>query len=177
MKIWSLDRGFCTNTIPTASTIYALVVDNNTHEIITGHKDGAVRLHTTKSKRGANNLDVQRSSISGLSLSRCGNYLGITTRDNAIIVKDLRMDEQLWRLTHKQYLCAGIRSLAGFSSDSRLFSIGSYNGDILTWNTADGNVESVVCGWHKKAVLAVQWSPYESQVASVDTAGFIGVWS
>ena len=177
VKIWSLDKGYCLNTIGTASTIYALAVDNNTHVIITGHKDGAVRIHTAKSKRGVKNLAVQRSSISGLSLSPCGNYLGIATRDHAVIVKDLRMGEQLWKLTHKQYMCPGIRTLGGFSSDSRMLSVGSFNGDVLTWNVTDGNIESVVSGWHNKPVLAVQWSSCDNQVGSIDSGGFIGVWA
>lgn len=177
VKIWSLDKGYCVNTISTPSTIYALIVDNEDHTIITGHKDGAVRVHTAKSKKVMQSLDVQRSSISSCSRSPCGNYLAITTRDHAVLIKDLRMGELLWKLTHKLYNCPGLRSSTSFSSDSKMFTAGSFNGDIITWSVANGEVETVINGSHKKPVLAVCWSPCESQLASIDSGGFIGVWS
>jgi FOG: WD40 repeat len=67
--------------------------------------------------------------------------------------------------------------LTSFSPDSQYISAGSFTGDILNWSVLDGTIGTVINGYHKKPVLSVVWNPYECQVASIDSAGFIGLWN
>lgn len=176
LKLWALDKGYCSKTISTPSIIHSLDISPDDMTIISGHKDGCVRLYTSNSNKYITCLDLQKSPISSCSISKCGNYLGVTSRDNVVIVQDFRMGKELWKLSHNLYKCPGSRASVNFSPDSRLITLGSLTGDIITWNVFDGTNESIITGWHQKPVLSVQWSPHESQISSIDSAGHIGVW-
>ena len=95
MKIWDLDKGFCLRTISTPSIIYSLTVNPDNMIIISGHKDGAVRLFKSNSNKMINCIANLRSSVTCCSLSKCTNFLSLTSRDNAIVIYDLRMNQQL----------------------------------------------------------------------------------
>lgn len=176
IKLWDLTKGFCTSTISTPSIIYSLAVNSSDTSFITGHKDGEVRMYSTKSQRAINLHTSINSSISACDVSACGNYLAISTRSNLICVKDLRMFEDMLTLKDSHFLCPAATTCISISPCSKFISAGSFTGEILTWNLVSGTVESVISHGNTKPVPTVHWNPNDSQLCSIDTSGFIGIW-
>jgi WD40 repeat protein len=120
-------------------------------------------------------MGTETSAISGTCFSPCGNYFACLTRNHKISVRDMRMMEVLVRLSHKSFLCPGAKTGISFSSDSRFLSCGSFNGNIFNWRL-DGSCDGILHAGNKP-VLAVEWNPNESQLASLDYSGYLSVWS
>lgn len=177
VRCWEMEKGYCIQTLGTPSIIYALEIMSSERCFLTGHKDGHVRMYSNKSKKPVDEVSKQNSPISSLCLSPCGNLTAIGTRENMITIVDMRMLDTLHNITHKLYQCPSLRNTISFSKDSRYLIAGSFSGDIIIWDTIHGTVDYVLKGSHKKPVVSVQWSPYENNVASLDTSGLISVWA
>jgi autophagy-related protein 16 len=90
IKVWDLLKGYCINTIIFHSNCNALCFSTDGQTIFSGHVDGNLRLWDIKTRKLLSEFAAQSLAVTSISLSRNGNVVLTSGRDNLHNLFDVR---------------------------------------------------------------------------------------
>lgn len=173
LKIWNLHRKACVKTLATPSTCNDLVTILN-DVIISGHHDQTVRFWDNRQKKPTDEVIVQ-GRVTSLDASTDGMYLLICTRDDSILLLDLRKHQIIRTFSNERFRIACDWSRVTFDRHDEFIAAGGYDGTIFIWNM-NGKLEKILNGRSTAAITAVSWDPFTCALASVDRNKSCTIW-
>ena len=188
IKLWKLDRGICSRTIPFTSTAKRIQVISDSGVIASGHFDGKLRLWDTRSKgtQAAQDIDAHGGKeICGISYNTTSFVIATVGRDNSVSVIDSRKFSVLGRLTSPSFQADALCQPA-LSPLSEFVTAGSKDGTLLIWKIRKDELKTVDSFRHPKSaareqqdasITATAWSPAGIPVASSDRLGSVIFWA
>ncbi|KAM7364246.1 autophagy-related 16 isoform 3-T3 [Cochliomyia hominivorax] len=165
LKIWDLRSIACIETKFAGSSCNDLVTtDSLGSTIISGHYDKKIRFWDIRTEKQADDV-LLNAKITSLDLSKDGNYLICSTRDDTIKLLDLRKNQIITTFSDEHFKLSCDWARASFNMNATKIACGSADGAIYVWNIM-GKLEAELKG-HISAVNAVSWSPNFNAIASV----------
>ncbi|KAM7364245.1 autophagy-related 16 isoform 2-T2 [Cochliomyia hominivorax] len=173
LKIWDLRSIACIETKFAGSSCNDLVTtDSLGSTIISGHYDKKIRFWDIRTEKQADDV-LLNAKITSLDLSKDGNYLICSTRDDTIKLLDLRKNQIITTFSDEHFKLSCDWARASFNMNATKIACGSADGAIYVWNIM-GKLEAELKGhisgsrfFHSSAVNAVSWSPNFNAIASV----------
>ncbi|XP_042011347.1 autophagy-related protein 16-like [Salvia splendens] len=176
IKVWDLQKGYCVNTLLCYSNCNALCFSMDGQTICSGHVNGNLRLWDIQTGKLLSEIAAHSSSaVTSLSLSRNGNMLLSSGRDNLHNLFDMRTLE----------ICANLRgngrvasnwSRSCLSPDDGYVAAGSDDGSVEIWSVGNAKIVSTLKE-HTSPVLSCAWSELGKPLATCDKNGNICIWS
>ncbi|XP_078433952.1 transducin/WD40 repeat-like superfamily protein [Wolffia australiana] len=176
IKLWDIGTGFCTNTIMSSSNCNALSFAADASTICSGHVDGGLRLWDSRSSKLVNEVAGHSSAVTSVNLSRSGNMVLTSGRDNVHNLFDLRSMEVCERFRVNGNQLASNWSRSCISADENYVAVGSADGSVHIWSRMNKGVVATLKG-HTAPVLACSWNGLGGPLASSDKSGTICIWS
>lgn len=176
IKVWDLQKGFCTNTIIFRSNCNALCFSMDGQTICSGHVDGNLRLWDIHSGKLLSEVAAHSHAVTSVSLSRNGNLVLTTGRDNKHNLFDLRTLEVCGTLRATGNRVASNWSRSCISPDDNYVAAGSVDGSLHIWSISKGDIVNTVKE-HAGPVLCCTWSGHGKPLASSDKNGIVCAWS
>lgn len=173
LKIWNLKRKACIKTFVTASACNDMVTILN-DVFISGHHDQTIRFWDERHNGSTDEVQVP-GRVTSLDASEDGLYLLCSTRDDIILLLDLRKHRAVRTVSNEQFRVACDWSRAAFNRDDDFIAAGGFDGTVFIWNI-NGQLERVLKGPSAAAVTAVSWDLYSSSLATVDRAKSCIIW-
>ncbi|XP_040582414.1 LOW QUALITY PROTEIN: autophagy-related protein 16-1-like [Lepeophtheirus salmonis] len=183
IKVWDLQSRACISTKFAGSTCNDLVT--NETMIISGHFDKKIRFYDCRNIGGSSSFgsDTHQSEIivggkiTSLDLSKNGQYLLASTRENKIEITDLRnMKTTLNCLSGSGFQIGCDWARATFSPDSEYVACGTSDGSIFIWKYNSSNPERILKEFDS-VVVAVAWQPSGNGLVSCDKNRNVVVWA
>ncbi|XP_047307310.1 autophagy-related protein 16-like [Impatiens glandulifera] len=177
IKLWDIQRGYCINTIIFSSNCNAVSFSIDGRTVCSGHVDGNLRLWDIQSGKLMSEVSAHSAAITSICLSRSGNVVLTSGRDNIHNLFDMRSLE----------VCGTLRSNGGnklasnwsrscISPDDNYVASGSADGTVCVWSVLKGAVVSSLKD-HGSAVLCCSWSGVGKPLASADKSGNVCIWT
>eukprot|EP00775_Hariotina_reticulata_P003175 gene3175-3453_t len=189
LKVWDLNRGYSSRSLPCTKMPTALCISQDSCTIITGHLDGTLCLWDLRQSRAGSQplAEVRDHSQAVLCLSPTGHpdRLLTASRDNQLRVWDFRQlgTTQVLRAAH--FVIGHIGSMgrakchAEMTADGRYVAAGAADGQVFVWDllAPAGSPAAVKqLKHHKEAVVAAGWSSNCSQLVTADKTGLVAFW-
>ena len=176
IKLWDLGTGFCINTMMSSSNCNALCFAIDGSNLCSGHVDGGLRVWDSRSGKLVNEVVGHSSAVTSVSLSRSGNVVLTSGRDNMHNLFDLRSMEvcESFRVTGNQLASNWSRSC--ISADDNYVAVGSADGSVHIWSKKEKGVVRTLKG-HAVPVLSCAWNGLGEPLASSDKSGTVRIWS
>ncbi|KQK13241.1 autophagy-related protein 16 [Brachypodium distachyon] len=176
IKIWDLQTGFCKSTIMSASNPNSLAfIDGDI--ICSGHRDGNLRLHDTRSGKLLTTV-AAHLDVSSVCVSRSKNLVLSTGRDNVHKLFDLRMG------MHTMEICGTFRAPGNrvvgnwgrpcISPDENYMAAGSSDGSVYIWPISKDGAPTILEG-HSLSVVSSAWCGF-GPLATADK-NHIYIWA
>ncbi|CAI0447471.1 unnamed protein product [Linum tenue] len=175
IKLWDLQKGYCTNTIMFHSNCNALCFSTDGQTICSGHVDGNLRLWDIQSGRLLSEVAAHSSAITSLSLSRNGNTILSSGRDNQHNIFDIRSLEVCGTLRASGNRVATNWSRSCLSPDDKYVAAGSADGSVYIWSVLKGDIVGTLKE-DTTAVLCCSWSGLGKPLASAHKSGIVCIW-
>ncbi|KAL8547540.1 hypothetical protein ACS0TY_007029 [Phlomoides rotata] len=176
IKVWDLQKGYCVNTLLSHSNCNALSFSMDGQTVCSGHVDGNLRLWDIQTGKLLSEIAAHSYAVTSLSLSRNGNVILSSGRDNLHNLFDMRSLE----------ICATLRGNGGrvssnwsrscMSPDDGYVAAGSVDGSVHIWSVSNAKIVSTLKE-HTSSVLCCSWSNLGKPLATSDKNGNICVWS
>ena len=176
IKVWDLVKGYCTNTIIFHSNCNALSFSMDGQTIFSGHVDGNLRLWDIQSGKLLSEVAAHSLAVTSLSLSRNGNVVLTSGRDNLHNLFDVRSLEVCGTLKAMGNRVASNWSRSCISPDDNHVAAGSADGSVYIWSISKGDIVSTLKE-HTSSVLSSRWSGIAKPLASADKNGIVCVWT
>ncbi|BAT76005.1 hypothetical protein VIGAN_01395700 [Vigna angularis var. angularis] len=176
IKVWDLVKGYCTNTIIFHSNCNALSFSMDGQTIFSGHADGNLRLWAIQSGKLLSEVAAHTSAVTSISLSRNGNFVLTSGRDNLHNLFDVRSLEVCSTLKAAGNRVASNWSRSCFSPDDNHVAAGSADGSVYIWSISKGDIVGTLKE-HTSSVLCCTWSGIRKPLASADKNGVVCVWT
>ncbi|KAJ0972810.1 hypothetical protein J5N97_020769 [Dioscorea zingiberensis] len=176
IKIWNLQKGYCINTIISQSNCNSLSYSIDGLTICSGHIDGNLRLWEGNSGKLISEVAAHSQAISSICVSRCGNLVLTSGRDNVHNLFDMRSLEVCATFRANGSRVASNWSRSCISADENYVAAGSADGSIYIWSRLKTDSLSVLEG-HSSPVLTCSWSGLGKTLASADKNGNLCIWS
>ncbi|XP_047178052.1 autophagy-related protein 16 isoform X2 [Vigna umbellata] len=176
IKVWDLVKGYCTNTIIFHSNCNALSFSMDGQTIFSGHADGNLRLWDIQSGKLLSEVAAHTSAVTSISLSRNGNFVLTSGRDNLHNLFDVRSLEVCSTLKAAGNRVASNWSRSCFSPDDNHVAAGSADGSVYIWSISKGDIVGTLKE-HTSSVLCCTWSGIRKPLASADKNGVVCVWT
>ncbi|KAH1248864.1 Autophagy-related protein 16 [Glycine max] len=176
IKVWDLVKGYCTNTIIFHSNCNALSFSMDGQTIFSGHVDGNLRLWDIQSGKLLSEVAAHSLAVTSLSLSRNGNVVLTSGRDNLHNLFDVRSLEVCGTLKAMGNRVASNWSRSCISPDDNHVAAGSADGSVYIWSISKGDIVSTLKE-HTSSVLCCRWSGIGKPLASADKNGIVCVWT
>ncbi|KAJ8752063.1 hypothetical protein K2173_001090 [Erythroxylum novogranatense] len=176
IKLWDLQKGFCTNTVIFPSNCNALCFTMDGQTICSGHVDGNLRLWDIQSGKLLNEVAAHSRAVTSISLSRNGNVVLTSGRDNLHNLFDMRSLEVCGTLRATGNRVATNWSRSCVSPDDNYVAAGSDDGSVYIWSIAKGDIVSTLKE-HTASVLCCSWSGQGKPLASADKNGIVYTWA
>uniref|UniRef100_A0A8D0LCY4 Protein Atg16l2 n=1 Tax=Sphenodon punctatus TaxID=8508 RepID=A0A8D0LCY4_SPHPU len=173
VKEWDLGKGACSRTIEVFSYCNDVVCCENV--IISGHHDKKIRFWDSRGPRCTQVIPVE-GKVTSLSISHDQMHLLSCSRDNALKVIDLRINNIRQVFRAEGFKCGSDWTKAVFSPDKSYALVGSANGTLYLWNVESGKLETSLPGQHRASVNAVAWCFSGEYVVSADQGRKIVLW-
>lgn len=175
IKIWDMLKGYCTNTIIFPSNCNAICFSIDGQTICSGHVDGNLRLWDIQTGKLLSEVAAHSLAVTSLSLSRNGNMLLTSGRDNLHNLFDVRSLEVCGTLKASGNRVASNWSRSCISPDDNYVAAGSSDGSVYLWSVSQGRIASTLKE-HGSSVLCCSWSGLGKPLASSDKNGVIYTW-
>lgn len=176
IKVWDLVKGYCVNTLLFHSNCNALCFSMDGQTIVSGHVDGNLRLWDIQSGKLQSEVAAHSHAITSLSLSRSGNKILSSGRDNLHNLFDMRTLEICATMKASGNRVASNWSRSCISPDDGYVAAGSADGSVHIWSVASSNIVSTLKE-HTSPVLSCSWSNLGKPLATSDKNGNICIWS
>ncbi|XP_067616790.1 autophagy-related protein 16-1-like isoform X1 [Eurosta solidaginis] len=173
LKIWDLRSIACIETKFAGSSCNDLVTtDSLGSTIISGHYDKKIRFWDIRTEKQADDI-LMPAKITSIDLSKDGNCLICSIRDDTIKLLDLRKNQIVSSFSHENFKLSCDWARASFNSCGSKVACGSSDGLVYIWNVL-GEFEATLKGhtsgsglFHSSAVHAVSWCHNSNALASV----------
>ena len=177
IKLWDLNKGYCVNTMMHPSNCNALSFTQDGQTVCSGHVDGHLRFWDLRAPKPQTETHAHSLAVTSISLSRNGNTILTSGRDNVHNLFDTRTFE-VWRaLGGSENRVASNWSRSCISADDNYVAAGSVDGSVHVWSTSkDGNLVSTLKE-HTASVLCCSWSGLGKPLATSDRNGVICLWT
>lgn len=176
IKIWDLQKGYCTNTIIFPSNCNALSFGMDGLTICSGHVDGNLRLWDIQTGKLLSEVAAHSRAITSISLSRNGNVILTSGRDNVHNLFDMRTLEVCGTLRASGNRVASNWSRSCISADDNYVAAGSADGSVYVWSISKASIVSTLKE-HMSSVLCCSWSGLGKPLATADRNGTICTWT
>ena len=177
IKIWDVVKGYCTKTLPCISSCFGISLTTEDSVLASCHHDGHLRLWSPKSGQIVQDLEISKAPFTSCAFSPNGNFVALSGKDDHIHIVEVSTSRTISSLEHKNYVHSGNFSKIAWSSDSSYVCAGGHRGQLFIWSVNSSKIEEILDRGHSNPVSAVAWSPRENQIASVDTAGGLVLWT
>ncbi|KAA8540737.1 hypothetical protein F0562_024344 [Nyssa sinensis] len=176
IKVWDLQKGYCTNTIIFHSNCNALCFSMDGQTICSGHVDGNLRLWDIQTGKLLSEVAAHSLAVTSISMSRNGNVILTSGRDNLHNLFDMRSLEVCGTLRANGNRVASNWSRSCISADDNYVAAGSADGSISIWSVLKADIVSTQRE-HTTSVLCCSWSGLGKPLASSDKNGIICTWT
>ncbi|OVA20541.1 WD40 repeat [Macleaya cordata] len=176
IKIWDLQRGYCTNTMISHSNCNCLCFSTDGQTICSGHVDGNLRLWDIKSGRLLSEVAAHSHAITSICLSRSGNIVLTSGRDNLHNLFDMRSLEVCGTLRANGNRVASNWSRSCISADDNYVASGSADGSVYIWSRLRADIVSTLKE-DTSPILSCAWSGLGKPLASANKNGTVCIWT
>lgn len=182
IKVWKLDRGLCSRTIPFTSTAKRINVLSDAGIIVTCHFDGRLRFWDVREKSAspARVVDAHPSKeICGMHSLTTSNLTCTVGKDNYVSLIDTRTFKSLGRFGHPNLHVDSIGQ-PGISPSGGYISAGSKDGSIFIWNVTSSEMTkpTKILKGHEHSVVASAWLPVSAEpFVTADRHGTVSFWT
>lgn len=176
IKIWDLQKGYCNNTIIFHSNCNALCFSADGLTICSGHVDGNLRLWDIQTGKLLSEVAAHSLAVTSISLSRNGNVILTSGRDNVHNLFDVRTLEVCGTLRASGNRVASNWSRSCISADDNYVAAGSADGSVYIWSISKADIVSTLKE-HTAPVLCCSWSDLGKPLATSDKNGIICTWT
>ncbi|KAA0057800.1 autophagy-related protein 16 [Cucumis melo var. makuwa] len=176
IKIWDLQKGYCTKTFIFASNCNAVRFSMDGQTICSGHVDGNLRLWDIQTGKLISEVAGHSLAVTSLSLSRNGNTILTSGRDNLHNLFDIRSLEVCGTLRASGNRVASNWSRSCISPDDNYVAAGSADGSVHVWSISKHDIVSTLKE-STASVLCCSWSGLGKPLASADRNGIIFTWN
>lgn len=176
IKVWDLQKGYCVNTLIFHSNCNALSFSMDGLTICSGHVDGNLRLWDIQSGKLLSEVAAHSQAVTSISLSRNGNVVLTSGRDNLHNLFDMRSLEVCGTLRASGNRVASNWSRSCISPDDNYVAAGSADGSIYIWSISKADIVSTLKE-HTAPVLSCTWSGLGKPLASADKNGVVCTWT
>ncbi|CAK8566692.1 unnamed protein product [Lathyrus sativus] len=176
IKVWDLLKGYCINTIIFHSNCNALCFSSDGQTIFSGHVDGNLRLWDIKTGKLLSEVAAHSLAVTSISLSRNGNVVLTSGRDNLHNLFDVRSLEVSSTLKAAGNRVASNWSRSCISPDDKHVAAGSSDGSVYVWSASNGETVSTLKE-HNSSILCCAWSGLGRPLASADKNGVVCIWT
>ncbi|XVF49727.1 hypothetical protein PTKIN_Ptkin04bG0036500 [Pterospermum kingtungense] len=176
IKVWDLQKGYCTNMIIFHSNFQSLCFSTNGLTIYSGHVDGNLRLWDIQTGKLLSEVAAHSLAITSISLSRNGNVVLTSGRDNLHNLFDKRSLEVCGTFRATGNRMASNWSRSCISPDDNYIAAGSADGSIYIWSIIKADIVSTLKE-HTAPVLCCTWSGLGKPLASADKNGIVCTWT
>ncbi|GAB2213345.1 hypothetical protein Droror1_Dr00021374 [Drosera rotundifolia] len=175
IKVWDLNRGYCSNTIIFPSNCNAVCIGMDGRTICSGHVDGNLRMWDLQTGKLISEVAAHSLGITSISLSRNGNTVLTSGRDNVHNLFDMRTLEVCGTLRAGGNRMASNWSRSCISPDDNYVAAGSVDGSVHIWSVQKGDIVATLKE-HSSPVLCCTWSGVGKPLATSDKNGGICMW-
>ncbi|GLT28102.1 hypothetical protein SLA2020_030580 [Shorea laevis] len=176
IKVWDLQKGYCINTIIFHSNCNALCFSMDGLTICSGHIDGNLRLWDIQTGKLISEVAAHSQAVTSISLSRNGNVVLTSGRDNLHNLFDMRSLEVCGTLRATGNRVASNWSRSCISADDNYVAAGSADGSVYIWSISKADIVSTLKE-HAAPVLCCTWSGLGKPLASADKNGIVCTWT
>ncbi|GAB2269741.1 autophagy protein 16, interacts with Atg12p-Atg5p [Dionaea muscipula] len=175
IKAWDLQKGYCTNTIIFPSNCNSICYGMDGRTICSGHVDGNLRLWDVQSGKLVTEVAAHSLAITSISLSRNGNMVLTSGRDNLHNLFDMRTLEVYTTLRAGGNRMASNWSRSCISPDDYYVAAGSVDGSVYIWSIQKADIAATLKE-HAASVLCCAWSGVGKPLATSDKNGSVCIW-
>ncbi|KAJ1413244.1 WD40/YVTN repeat-like-containing domain superfamily [Sesbania bispinosa] len=143
---------------------------------ISGHVDGNLRLWDIQTGKLLSEVAAHSLAVTSISLSRNGNVVLTSGRDNLHNLFDVRSLEVCGTFRATGNKVASNWSRSCISPDSNHIAAGSADGSVYIWSISKGEIVSTLKE-HASSVLCCGWSGIGKPLASADKNGIVCIWT
>ena len=174
IREWDFNTLKLVNKYNGVSIVQCLSVAPDDSFILSGHKDGTVKLWTN-SEKAEKIIDLHDDGIIRIEMLKNDNQFLTLGNDLTIKLYDLRKENSIYVINDRiipQYCQSSI----SISSDKKYFAVGSSKGTIYIVKLNDGTVADTIENKSRNPILSVRWRPYHSQIYVGDGSGYLTIW-
>ncbi|KAF2282879.1 hypothetical protein GH714_043363 [Hevea brasiliensis] len=176
IKVWDLQKGYCTSTIVFHSNCNALCFSTDGMTICSGHVDGNLRLWDIHTGKLLSEVAAHSLAITSICLSKNGNVVLTSGRDNLHNLFDMRSLEVCSTLRATGNRVASNWSRSCMSPDDNYVAAGSADGSVYIWSISKADIVSTLKE-HTSSVLCCSWSGLGKPLATADKNGIMYTWA
>ena len=174
IREWDFNTLKLVNKYNGVSIVQCLSVAPDDSFILSGHKDGTVKLWSN-SEKAEKILDLHDDGVIRIEMLKNDNQFLTLGNDLTIKLYDLRKENSIYVINDRiipQYCQSSI----SISSDKKYFAVGSSKGTIYIVKLNDGTVADTIENKSRNPILSVRWRPYHSQIYVGDGSGYLTIW-
>lgn len=176
IKVWDMQKGYCNNTIIFHSNCNSLSFSMDGLTICSGHVDGNLRIWDVQTGKLLSEVAAHSQAVTSVSLSRNGNMILTSGRDNLHNLFDIRTLEICGTFRSNANRVASNWSRSCISADDSHVTAGSVDGSVHIWSVSNAKMVSTLKE-HTSSVLCCSWSGLGQPLATSDKSGVICLWS
>lgn len=178
IKFWDIEKGFCLNTTNCLSSCYSIDYFNYEPTIVTGHRDGSLRLYSVKDGKSLEHVkNLFDGPISCVKLSSNNNYIIASSQDGSCLkCYDNRMKKVLMTLMDEAYMNTNEYNKVCFGPDDRYVFGGNVSGTVLVWSLDNGSKKDSLKTDSPGLVIACEYNVITGNLYTGDSRGNLTIW-
>ncbi|KAN0035096.1 hypothetical protein ACTA71_004352 [Dictyostelium dimigraforme] len=181
IKLWDLQKGYCTRTIFCFSSCNDLVIlGGSGNHLASGHVDHSVRFWDSNAGEPTQVLSsIHEGQITSITNSPTNsNQILTNSRDHTLKIIDIRTFDTIRTFKDPEYRNGLNWTKASWSPDGRYIASGSIDGSICIWDASNGKTVKVLTKVHNNgsSVCCCSWSPLANIFVSADKDKNIIQW-
>jgi WD40 repeat protein len=165
------------------SICFCISISSEDTILISGHNDGKVRIWDMSSNELNLEETLHDGAIIACKISPSDDYLATASRDNTIVIFDLRYCTVINKIRDLSYMTVNNFPKICWSYDEKfIFSGGEVRsknrGGVFVWDTMEFKLANTLLNEAGKAiVIACEWNPCRFEMVTGDAEGNIVIWN